>query len=124
MLVVGCKKDLLEETKSDYMKVNSRVQDVLKKIDKGRQIDYIEVGLSQHKMVYRVPDIISYIGKLFDDCLPVVEEGELPESMLNLSMSSVSESSDCESAKSESKKGMLGGFGTAFSSFIKNGGLP
>jgi hypothetical protein len=45
----------------------------------------------------------------------VVEDGTLPESMLDLSLSSVSESSsDCESAKLPQKKGMLGSIGGAF----------
>jgi hypothetical protein len=45
-MVVGCKKDLLEANKSLQLKVNGKVQDVLKKIDRERQIEYIEVGLS------------------------------------------------------------------------------
>jgi hypothetical protein len=51
VLVVGCKKDLLEESKHQ----NGKVLDILKRLDQSKTIDYIEVGLSQHRSVYRVP---------------------------------------------------------------------
>jgi hypothetical protein len=66
-------------------------------VDRERQIEYIEVGLSQHRSVYRVPqdELIGYVGRLFNDGLPIMEDSDLIN-MLDLSQSSISESSDTE----------------------------
>lgn len=73
----------------------------MKKIDAGRQIDYIEVGLSQHRSIYRASqdELLSYIEKLFNDSLPIVDEDCIDEQLHSLS--SMSESSDSESVRSQ-----------------------
>ena len=98
VLVVGCKKDLVDQNKSKQMQINSKVLDMLKEIDGSRQIDYIEAGLSQHRGVYKVlqDELLGYIGKLFNDSIPIVED-EYEEGIQ--SVSSMSESSDSESVR-------------------------
>jgi hypothetical protein len=58
----------------------------------------MEAGLSQHRGVYKVSqdELLSYVGKVFNDSIPIVED-EYQERMQ--SVSSMSESSDSESVR-------------------------
>ena len=100
VLVVGCKKDLVDQNKNKQIQINTKVLDVLKEIDGGRQIDYMEAGLSQHRGVYKVSqdELLGYVGKVFNDSIPIVED-EYQERMQ--SVSSMSESSDSESVRKQ-----------------------
>jgi|688.fasta_scaffold409939_1 hypothetical protein len=58
----------------------------------------MEAGLSQHRGVYKVSqdELLGYVGKVFNDSIPIVED-EYQERMQ--SVSSMSESSDSESVR-------------------------
>jgi hypothetical protein len=78
--------------------------------------------------VYRVPqdELLGYVGRLFNDALPLMEDGDLIK-MLDVSQSSISESSDTEQTRAKgvkNEKGIFGSLGNALSQFIKNGELP
>ena len=56
MLTTGCGiLTFLVQTVQAMMTVNAQVLNELKKIDEGSLIDYLEVGLSVHRGVYKVP---------------------------------------------------------------------
>jgi hypothetical protein len=55
VLVIGCKKDLVEGSKSAHLALNQRVLNELKKVDPGNSIDYFESGVSLATGAYRVP---------------------------------------------------------------------
>ena len=69
MLVIGCKKDLVEGNKVKQLALNQKVLKELKKVDQGDQIDYFETGMSLATSAYRVPldDLQLFMGKLFDN---------------------------------------------------------
>lgn len=114
VLVVGCKSDTIDKPLSGAgidrvkrMTVNAKVLNELKKIDESSLIDYFEAGLSTHRGVYKVPqdDLQMYMCKLFQNELPLAEEGDEAVHHSNRfvgrrgrshSASSVSESSDAD----------------------------
>ena len=56
----------MEQDKAALLKIDQQVQNIMKRVEK---CSYIEVGLSAHRSLYRVPheEVNNYVMQLFDD---------------------------------------------------------
>ncbi len=50
-MVVGCKKDLIDQNKAQYLIINTKVLKKLKEIDPENHVQYTEAGLNANRQL-------------------------------------------------------------------------
>jgi len=137
VVVVGCKRDVVDAKKDKHFELNAKVLTELKNIDLNGNLDYFEAGLSLNKGTYKVSqdDVQLFVSKVFED---VVQFGTIEGSNQAYGYGSGSSSSGMDSDASDgeyktrkvtTESGIIGSFGSAFASYLtgsdkKKEGLP
>ncbi len=66
VMVVGCKKDLIDQNRAQYIMINTKVLKVLKSLDSDNFVQYCETGISKlGQMKVSHEDIRLFISRVF-----------------------------------------------------------